>query len=167
MSLFIGIDPGLQGGVAVIPGKTMIEPRAWVMPVAGNELAIREFQADLRHYAGLCPTSEILCCLEWAQAMPKQGVTAMFNYGMGFGMLRASLSFLNIPYALVRPTTWKKRVLQDTARDKDASISLARSLYPSVSLRRTIRCQKDHDGMAEALLLAHYAKNHLLHKENA
>lgn len=161
MTLFVGIDPGLKGGIAVLPGLTKIEPRAWIMPVQGKEVAVREFQADLRHYAGICPPSEILCCLEWAQAMPKQGGCAMFNYGVGFGMLRASLTALCIPYVLVRPTTWKKRVLADTNRDKDAAIALIHRLFPTMSLRRTSACTNDHDGMADALCLALYAKNHL------
>lgn len=33
--------------------------------------------------------------------------------------------------------------------------------WPGVPLRRTDRCKKDHDGMAEALLMAEYARRHL------
>lgn len=167
MTLFIGIDPGLSGGIAVLPGSTGVEPRAWVMPVNGKEVAIRQVQCDLRHYAGLCLSSEILCCMEWAQAMPKQGGCSMFNYGMGFGMLRATLTALFIPHLLVRPRKWKDAVLVGTNKDKDAAIQICHRLLPDISLRRTPQCKTDNDGMADAICLALYAKNHALTKENA
>jgi hypothetical protein len=39
---------------------------------------------------------------------------------------------------------------------KTRSVSIAVSLYPTVNLFRTPLCHKPHDGMAEAVLLAHY-----------
>jgi hypothetical protein len=38
---------------------------------------------------------------------------------------------------------------------------VCRRLFPGVSLRATPRCTTDHDGMAEALLIAEYARRKL------
>lgn len=161
--LFLGIDPGLKGGIAAIPGAVGIEPRAWAMPTSGNEVCPKKLLADLKYYVGICQPSEVLCALEWAQAMPKQGVCAMFNYGMGFGMLRGVLAALCIPYVLVRPTTWKKVILADTPKDKQAAIDIVRRRFPGVSLYRTAGSTKESDGLADALCLALYAQSIISH----
>jgi len=157
VTLFIGIDPGLQGGLAALPGSTKIEPRAIIMPVTAGETCPRGILDFLRHYAGICPPYQILCILEWAQAMPKQGITSTFGYGCGWGMIRACLVACNIPHILARPTTWKKVVLADTKKDKEAACGVAHRLYPTINLRRTPACTIDHDGMADAVCLAIFA----------
>lgn len=99
------------------------------------------------------------CCLERAGAMPGQGVTSMFKFGENFGFIQGLLAAYSIPYELVTPQKWKKE-FQITG-DKNSSISVCKRLFPDVSLRRTDRCKKDHDGMAEALLMAEYARRKL------
>ena len=38
-------------------------------------------------------------------------------------------------------------------------------LFPGVNLKATERCRKDHDGIAEALLIAEYGRRHYNGKE--
>jgi hypothetical protein len=44
---------------------------------------------------------------------------------------------------------------------KNTSIAVCKRLFPDVSLLPSERCRKDHDGMAEALLMAEYARRRL------
>lgn len=106
-----------------------------------------------------CPPMECRCCLERVGPMPKQGVTSMFKFGENFGFIQGLLTGRRISYELVTPQKWKKE-FQITG-DKNSSIAVCKRLFPNVSLRRTDRCKKDHDGIAEALLMAEYARRRL------
>lgn len=97
-----------------------------------------------------------ICCLEQVHAMPKQGVTSTFNFGVSFGYIKGVLEAYGIAYQEVTPQKWKKEFGLDGTKAK--SIAVCRHLFPNVSLRATEKCRVDHDGMAEALLLAEYAR---------
>ena len=99
---------------------------------------------------------QAICCLERVGAMPGQGVTSMFSFGENFGFIRGLLEAYEIPYQLIRPQTWKKEFSLNS--DKNTSVSVCRKLFPNVSLLPTARSRKDNDNLAEAILMACYAK---------
>ena len=107
----------------------------------------------------MVPSELAVACLEHVGAMPDQGVTSMFNCGQNCGYNKGLLEAFQIPYELVRPQKWKKEF--GITGDKNSSIEVCKRLVPGVSLRRTERFRKDDDGMAEALLMAEYARRHL------
>lgn len=143
--IYIGIDPGKDGALAV-------------MEDIGNYAVPFDpaLYAETLENLGGYPCK---CCLERVGAMPGQGVTSMFKFGENFGFLQGLLTAFRIPYELVTPQKWKKE-FQITG-DKNSSIAVCRRLFPDVSLRKSDRCRKDHDGMAEALLMAEYARRRL------
>lgn len=144
---YIGIDPGKDGALAIIrEGGVLVIP-----------FGVEEYRDTLMAF--LSGSMAAVCCLEHVSSMPKQGVTSTFNFGVNFGFIQGLLTAYSIPYELVRPQKWKKEF--SLSKDKNASIAVCHRLFPSVSLRRTERCTKDHDGMAEALLMAEYARRHL------
>ena len=55
---------------------------------------------------------------------------------------------------------WKKVVLAHLPwkGNKKASIDFCQQTYPNVSLLKTSRCRVPHDGLSDALCLAHYGK---------
>lgn len=144
--IYIGIDPGKDGAMAIIEDCGCIS----VVPFDGG------LYADA---LGGLPAEKCRCCLERVNAMPGQGVTSMFKFGENFGFIQGLLAAYSIPYELVTPQKWKKE-FQITG-DKNSSVAVCKRLFPVVSLRRTDRCKKDHDGMAEALLMAEYARRRL------
>ena len=83
----------------------------------------------------------------------------MFNFGMNFGWIQGVLQAYGIPYELIRPQKWKKEF--SITGDKNSSIAVCKRLFPTVSLLPTEKCRKDNDGMAEALLLAEFARRKL------
>ena len=145
--IYIGIDPGKSGAFAVLD-----ENGAHVFPW-GSEgfkrvLLVAESKAD----------GQVMACVEKVGAMPGQGVTSMFNFGKNVGYIEGVLETLGIPYQLVPPQKWKKEF--SLGSDKKQSIEVCKRLFPDVSLRRTDKCRTDDDGMAEALLMAEYARRH-------
>lgn len=145
--MIIGIDPGKAGAIGYITPAGGAD--AVPMPVAGKEI---DAQAISRL---LFENQPSLVIIEKAQAMPGQGVTSMFNYGKGFGMILGVCEAMKIPYRLVTPQAWKKVILAGTAKDKDAAVNFVRRAYPSVNLTPG-RKVKPHDGMADAVCIAEY-----------
>lgn len=155
MKVYIGIDPGKDGCLAILGYReTPI-----LIPFSETEYA-----NQLRRVApffvatgteGVIDQRETFAVVEHVNAMPGQGVTSCFSFGRNFGFILGLLTAFRIPYELVRPQRWKKEF--GCTSDKNTSIEVAKRLFPGVSLKRTERCTKDHDGLAEALLLATYA----------
>lgn len=144
--IYIGIDPGKDGAMAFLQEE---EPP--IVITFDMELYNRALYEGWHH---VCK-----CCLERVGAMPGQGVTSMFKFGENFGFIQGLLTAYSIPYELVTPQKWKKEF--QVTGDKNSSIAVCKRLFPDVSLHRTDRCKKDHDGMAEALLMAEYARRRL------
>lgn len=147
MKIFIGIDPGKSGALAAIFENGAIE----IIPFNSSG-----YIDHLAQYAEITQLSEIRCCVEKVSAMPGQGVTSMFNFGHNLGFIEGCLQSFRIPYQLVPPQTWKKEF--SLSSDKNKSIEVCQKLFPDIKLLPTDRCKKPNDGMAEALLMAEYAR---------
>lgn len=103
------------------------------------------------------PTIETKVFIEKVHAFTGQGVSSTFKFGANYGGLLGILGAMNVDYQLVIPRTWKKVVLgSEFEHDKDGTIDFLRCNYPTVNLLATPRSRKPHDGMADALAIAHY-----------
>ena len=145
MKTYIGIDPGAKGALAILQdGKTEVvpyDPEAYITSL------------------GRLKSAESMACVEKVGAMPGQGVTSMFSFGKNAGFIEGILQTYGIPYQLVPPQTWKKEF--QLHNSKQDSVSVCKRLFPNANLLPTEKCRKENDGMAEALLLALYAKRKL------
>ncbi len=159
--VFLGIDPGQTGSLAMIrvldDGNTDIlfyDPLLFEVKSGKkikHEYDIVSMSSALKEFSGL--EKETTCVLEKVSAMPGQGVTSMFNFGMGYGIWRGLLAAHGVSHSLVHPLTWKKAIMRDMPKEKDAARLRASQLYPQVSDRLA---RKKDIGRADALLLAHY-----------
>jgi len=152
MTHVIGIDPGLSGGIAVLsPAGELV--RLDDLPVIRDgKLSwidggrLHSFLIDSLYGR---PARAIV---ERVGAMPRQGISSAFHFGMGFGSVLSILQARHLSVELVTPATWKRAM--GLSSDKRASLDKARLLYPAAELHLA-----KHDGRAEALLLAHWALN--------
>lgn len=160
MRLTVGIDPGLSGGVAALDGAGTVVG-IWPMPVAGGEVHPAGLADLFRSLRCLDSHQDIgRVCLEKVAAMPKQGVSSTFTFGSGWGMVRGVCAALGIPVQLVPPTVWKKRVLLGFTHDKAGALQFCAGRWPTTDLVLP-GCRKPHDGIADALCLAEYARNYI------
>lgn len=142
--IYIGVDPGKNGAFAyVCDGDSSVYP--WDDETFINALKVLK-------------QNGCIACVEKVGAMKGQGVTSMFTFGKAAGYIEGVLEALGIPYQLISPQKWKKEYSLNS--DKKKSIEVCRKLFPDVSLKRTDKCKVDSDGMAEALLMAEYARRH-------
>ena len=143
--VYMGIDPGQTGAVAVIGNG--IVPVTFDWP--GDEIVLAEIMRNLVSIYDVR-----LCALELVSAMPKQGVSSMFKFGSNWGIWRGILASLQIPFIMVRPQEWQKGLVPHKSEGtQKPSLAVARRMFPDADLH----LQKHH-GRADALLLAYYAK---------
>lgn len=142
--IFIGIDPGKKGGVAI-----MDDDRITVLPWDDRKFV--DVMAETMN-KGKC-----IAAVEKVGAMPGQGVTSMFSFGQSFGFILGVLTAFGIGYQLVPPTLWK-REFGLLHIGKDGSVEVAKRLFPGVNLLPTDRCRKESDGMADALCICEFAR---------
>jgi crossover junction endodeoxyribonuclease RuvC len=148
-TVFVGIDPGKSGGIACIDtenGTCYAAPYSDTALIEMCRLAFGKGQ-------------NVMCCLEKVGARPGQGVVSMFSFGQSVGYIKGVLEAFGIPYQEITPQKWKGEFGLNS--DKAASAEVCRKLFPEVSLLATPKCKKPHDGMAEALLMAEYARRKL------
>jgi crossover junction endodeoxyribonuclease RuvC len=149
--IVIGIDPGLDGGLALLQpeGLTMS-----VMPVvAGGTKRYLDEQALVQWLSGW-PTARVW--IEAVGARPGQGVVSLFSFGTGWGLVRGICAGLGLPYQLVRPQEWQGEVLK--GMPKGSEYLVASRLWPQAEWRATPRCTKPHSGLVDAALIAEYGQ---------
>ena len=142
--IYIGIDPGASVGIGVIDTKE-------------GAAAFPYSDYALHRILTTYPNAKVM--VEKVSAMPGQGVTSMFNFGKAYGYILGAIGVLQITHELVSPIKWKREF--GVTSSKDSSIECCKRLFPTVDLMRTGRCRKEHDGMAEALLIAEYCRRHM------
>lgn len=141
---FIGIDPGVSGGIAVIDENGDVL-RVSKMPDTEEDLL-----EELKH--GICITATgraHFATLEYVRSTPQMGVVSAFTFGRGYGALRMALTSLRIPYEEVTPPKWQKAIGCRTKGDKNVSKAKAQELFPNIKITHA---------NADALLIAEYGR---------
>lgn len=148
----LGIDPGLFGAVALFD---LVEKSLTVHDIP--TILVKSGKSEKRQMSEPMLAAIIRelkpehAFLEFVSAMPGQGVTSMFNFGMGYGAIRGVLAALNVPMSTVSPVKWQRDL--GLAKGKDANRGRAAQLFPQHS--DLFKRVKD-DGRADATLIAYW-----------
>lgn len=162
MVTVLGIDPGTTGAVArLVQTSRGVTLDVWDLPsvevgkgrkrLSGHLLAEMLRREVLGTPVG--PVAPQICLLEQVGAMPKQGLSSTFNFGVAVGTIEGVLAACEVPYQHIRPAEWKRKVGL-ASRDKDEARTRVLQLYPDRAELFRRKC--DHN-RAEAALLAHVA----------
>ena len=150
----IGIDPGLNGAIALLEDNKVKEIfDVPVMPEGKkNKRQLNSAQLVKMLKDIISENEEIIVVVENVSAMPGQGVTSMFNFGQSFGILKGICSAMQLPVYFVRPAKWKK-YFNLINSEKDASRTKAIEIFPyfSSKLSRKKDCNK-----ADAILISSF-----------
>ena len=146
----LGIDPGISGAIALFD-TAQKQLAVCDMPSVSftkNQRKRRVIsEIDLVYVIDLWTPD--VAYLEAVHAMPKQGVTSVFTFGMAFGVVRGILAALAVPTHLVTPNEWKRSLRLGS--DKQEARLLASRLFPQSAPYFSRVCDADR---AEAALLA-------------
>ena len=123
------------------------------MPVIGKVLDVRKLLLFLSERRPDYAT------IEDVHSMPRQGVASSFKFGLVTGIVQGVIAALQIPYALVPPATWTRRMCEGvdgSMEPKARSRAAAMRLFPEQSFIVGPRSRVPHDGMIDATLIALY-----------
>lgn len=160
LRLTFGIDPGLSGAIATLidgePGPFLDMPT--FHNGTANEVDASELAAFIRGQRMQHPGAFISACIERVRAMPdrggdkvrKMGAQSSFNFGDGFGQVKAVMRVLSLHPVLVEASSWKRH-FGLIGSDKDDARLLAIRRFPSVEPQLL---RKKDQGRADALLIA-------------
>lgn len=148
MTRVLGIDPGINGALALIDTDDWTlaiidmprEPgRASKNAVSGTGVA-RAFDAARPDHT----------IIEDVWSSPQQGVTSAFNFGRGLGILEGAASARSM-VTKIRPQEWKAATR--TPKDKNEARRRAMQLFPTAyDLFQRVK----DDGRAEAAILCFF-----------
>ena len=146
--IYVGFDPGLSGGIAFYSETGTLATHKMPVLKAGTKKVI-----DLGRIKDLLneyPADHLTGIIERVNAMPGQGVTSMFTFGEGFGMVKGLLTGMGIAYELVLPQRWQKQILNGIPADlkKQRGVLFCSQRFP--------RLKNLSDGEADALCMALY-----------
>lgn len=141
----LGVDPGASGALCFLFLEPMELISVYDTPVVDGQLDAAGFAAQIET---LAPS---VCIIERVGAMPKQGVSSTFKFGVAFGMAQGVVAAMKIPMHFVTPGKWKKHF--GLSADKEEARGRALQYWPSRA--DLFKRKKDH-GRAEAALLAKY-----------
>ena len=159
--IYIGIDPGVSGAVAVIDGETVTLYDVPTRKGTRGEVYLAGKMADILRPYG----KQSFAMLEEVSAprgridqgeLARVGVGSQrtaVKIGYGLGLWEMACAALYISYELTRPQAWKKE-FRLTEGDKKASRARACELFPTY--RDTLA--KKRPDFSEALLLAEYGR---------
>ena len=140
--LYIGIDPGKSGAIAIIldDGKLYVEK-------------FNEGIKSLFDLVKLCSKYKYTCAIEKVHSYPGQGVASTFSFGVNYGIWLSILNSNNIHYHNPTPQKWMSYYLElgtYDKKDRKAKLkAIAQSLYPTTKVTLV---------NADAILIAHYCK---------
>lgn len=147
----VGIDPGLDGAVALIDTdlvKLVVEDTP-TFEVKSGKSTKRRVDAG-----GLASAIQILApdraYVEKVGAMPGQGVSSMFSFGYSAGLIEGILATLRIPYEYMTPQAWQQ--LARVAGGKDGSRQKASRLFPCDA---NLFVRKKDNGRSDAVCIAY------------
>lgn len=153
--VYLGVDPGLTGALAWVDAEGRL---LWVedMPLAehrvGKSRKNKVPPGVLRAVIENAPCPAPVCAaVEAVHAMPGQGVSSMFTFGMTYGVILGVLAGMDVRVQHVRPQEWKSTVRLPKSAPKGAARALAADLFPAQA--HLFKRVKD-DGRADAALIA-------------
>lgn len=151
MSIYIGLDPGKKGAMAIM-GYSNTTGERYMMKIIPFDP--QEYIKTLKQFNGAT------VCIEQVHSLPREGVKSVWSFGQTYGWLLGVLDAVGLSYQTVPPNLWKKD-FSLLRTDKKQSIEVCKRLFPGIELKRTDRCRNDDDNMADAALICEYARRHM------
>ncbi|MCK9245234.1 MAG: hypothetical protein M0R74_15470 [Dehalococcoidia bacterium] len=142
MNYFVGIDPGQSGGLAILTSTEIVNVIKFKDQTPADI-------SDIFEYLLSYDTCAMFAFIEKVHAMPKQGVTSTFKFGVSYGFLQGMLVAHKIPYDFVTPQKWQKELGCMSKGDKNITKQKAQQLYPKMKITHAI---------ADAILIAEYCR---------
>jgi len=148
-SLFLGIDIGAQGAIAIITAEGKLLD-IQDMPILRDGPANRRAVNAPLLSSFIFKSHAAHAFVEHVSARPGEGAVGAFAFGRSRGVVEGVLSAAGIPVTFIAPASWKRSVGLSFA-SKDAARSEAIRRWPG---HADLFARVKDDGRAEAALIA-------------
>lgn len=159
MRVFVGIDPGKEGGIVLLKENRVIDFMG-KMPVMGEK---KQYDIPLmnRLVLDFKRKGDLYVTVEKLHALPRSmgGSAANFQRGYGLALWEGILSGHGVSYQLVMPQRWQKVMLADMPlgdQTKVSSLIVAKRTWPVAEWSMGSRMRKEDSNLSDAALLALY-----------
>lgn len=149
MRLYLGIDPGNSGAIAVLTER-------------GNVVdSIRHdntTDVDVANFLKRMVDSERIemAVIEKVHAMPAQGVSSTFKFGESYGKSQGMMLVAGIPFEYVTPRSWQKSLSIKKKQKSESSNDFKKRLKGVA--QRLFPDEKIVMANADAYLIAEYCR---------
>ena len=163
--VFAGIDPGMTGGLAVLDEDGKLISVA-AIPRMNGSTGPQDYQAIKVWFSELRRMGDVHLALERLSVRPGEGIKGTLTAGTNWGFLKGMIVAIGARYVEPTPQAWKKtlglpkRSGKERKQGKEDAVVLATQLFPGINLTPG-RKKIPHDGMADAVLIAEYARRTL------
>jgi Holliday junction resolvasome RuvABC endonuclease subunit len=167
MISYLGIDPGISGGLVVISGDEirckLAMPTLSFKTVDGKTKTEIDRGGVLSFLSTIPPHTHV--AIEEVQAYRKQNITATCTTCRNYGMLLMALTVAHMYITEVPSDVWQKHFGIVSAKKaggkttKKQAFDIVHMIYPNVNFRTSERAHKPHDGMVDACLIAKYCQS--------
>jgi len=146
MVYYIGIDPGITGGIVALNSNGDI---AALASFDGHNplLIAKDFISKFE---------KTVIFIEEVHAMPGQGVSSMFNFGRSYGAIIGLVYGLGYNLGLVAPQVWQRIIPDDGSfdgpKERIKRAIVAEGLEKTMTLKRSM-----HQGVCDAYFIAKHA----------
>lgn len=154
----VGIDNGIDGGIAVIAAHDGVVITTTAMPTKQlNSKTVPDLVAVIAMLRDYDPARTIVAIEE--PLKHAKSSQAMRSMSMCFGMLYGALSS-RYDVATIDPRVWQKKMLMFAlgATTKQKALYEAQRRWPDETWLASSRCKVPHDGIVDAALIAEYAR---------
>jgi len=161
----IGIDPGQTGGIVQIDGDGKILKKFGIPIIKSGYKVIIDLVGLRKVFEEISDSDFIF--IEKVHSMPRDSPASAFKFGSTFGIKLGLITASKIPFDMVAPNTWTKKMHADmdkTMNSKKRSLIVAQRLYPNEKFLLTPKCSKPHDGLIDATLIAEYGRRYILNR---
>ena len=155
--IYVGIDIGNSGAIAVMQDGQISD--IFEMPVTTLAKRKTSCRQGIKHLLQF-PQEAVVIVEECSQHLQSQKTAASMWFGFR-GVLDA-IEECHLRYVIVSPKTWQKEFSFKSGNTKGQSIATCKSLFPTLSLKRTDSSKNDDDNFSDAVLLAEYGRRNNL-----
>lgn len=156
MWIFVGIDPGRTGMLAIISVHVDKPDQVGLHKLGDNPAAVVRDTVGRLVAAGYRVSVVLEKTFAFAGPKAKMGPAASHSLGKSEGQVLGALTALNVPFESVRPQDWKGLVLKGTDKSKEAAVEFVTRRYPGAKILLP-KGKPNHDA-AEAVCMAEYAR---------
>tara|TARA_R100000005_G_C4973709_1_gene185795 strand:+ start:597 stop:1133 length:537 start_codon:yes stop_codon:yes gene_type:complete len=149
-NFYIGIDPGVSGGISCITGTDMVATKC------PGTIADMSDRLDIIACVARDTGYKCYAIIESVHSMPGQGVKSCFTFGQNYGEWLGLLTAHKIPYKQVTPQKWMKlfgAMPKDKKARKNHIKHLAQQRYPEHRITLAT---------SDAILIAEYCRHDAL-----